>query len=173
MTVTVTAAVDTRHHAQCWLMAPLDWPAPRPGVRQLHRMLASMADLIGAVAAAHRLATELAALPDPPGQGWPTALTAIDAAAVGPTDTAALACQLTDHGMHQAADQLRRGLHHRVQALQLLRRTVRTSWPWPVALDHRHMAALLAEVTVGLDQAGHALAAADHALITATRKAHP
>jgi hypothetical protein len=168
MSATV-AAVDTHRPRCCWLLTPLVWPAPRPGARQLHRLLASIADLIDAVAAAHRLATEFAALPDPPDQGWQAALVAIDAAAVGPTDTAALVCQLTDHGMHEAANQLRRGLHHRLQALQMLRRTVRTDWP--VALDDRRVAGLLAEVTVELDQAGQALAAADHAVITATRKA--
>lgn len=172
MTATVVPA-DTRRPGCCRLLTPLGWPAPRPGARQLHRLLASMADLLDGVAAGHRLATELAALPDPPGQGWPTALTAIDTATVGPTDTAALACQLTGHGMHQAADQLRRALDHRRRALQMLRRTVRTLWPGPVALDHRHVAALLTEVIVELDRAGQALAATDHALITAIRKAHP
>lgn len=171
MTTTVTVP-DTRRSRCCGLLTPLDWPAPRPDVRQLHRLLASLADLLDAVAAGHRLATELAALPDPPAQGWPTALTAIDTAAVTTTDTAALAYQLTDHGMHQAADQLRRGLDHRLRALQRLRRTVRTSRPWPVAFDHRHVTDLLADVIVELDQAGQALAAADHALVTAARKAH-
>jgi hypothetical protein len=171
MTATVVA-VHTHRPGCCGLLTPLDWPAPRPDARQLHRLLAAMADLIGAVAAGHRLATELAALPDEPEQGWPTALVAVDVAAVTTTDTAALAGQLTDHGMHQAADQLRRALDHRLRALQMLRRTVRTSWPWPVALDHRHVTELLAGVIVELDQAGGALAAADHALIIAARKAH-
>ena len=164
--VTVTCP-DT--HRRCGLLTPLVWPTPQPGARQLHRLLASIADLIDAVAAAHRLATEFAALPDPPEQGWPVALTGIDVVAVDATDTAALICQLTDHDLDQAADQLRQGLDHRLQALQLLRGAVRTDWP--VGLDHQHVAGLLADVIDHLDRAGRSLAAADHTLITATRKA--
>ena len=172
MTVTVTDPAAHRSRC-CGLLTPLDWPALRPDARPLHRLLVSMAELTDAVAAGHRLATELAAATVPGGQGWPAALAAIDAATITATDTAALVCQLTAHGMPQAADQLRRGLGHRLQATQLLRRTVPTGSPWPVVLDPSHVAGLLAQVIVELDQAGRALAAADHAIITAARKAHP
>jgi hypothetical protein len=130
-------------------------------------MLSSLADLLDAVATAHRLATELAALADPPAQGWGAALTAIDAAAVEATDTAALTRQLIDHDLDEAADLLRQGLAHRLQALQLLRRAVgRPAGP----LDHQQVAGLLAAVTYRLDQAGRSLAAADDTVTTAARK---
>ena len=166
--VTVTCP-DTHPGERCWLLAPLGWPATRPSARQLHRMLASLADLLGTVAAAHRLATELAARSGPPAPGWPAALGAIDVVAVDATDTVALVCQLIDHDLDEAAGHLREGLDHRLQALQLLRGAVRTDWP--VGLDHQHVAELLADVIDHLDQAGRSLAAADHTLITATRKA--
>ena len=150
---------------RCRLLAPLTWPAPRPSTRQLHRLLASLADLLDAVAAAHRLTTELAAGTAPPEQGWGPALTTIDLAAVDTTDTVALTRQLTDHDLDEAADLLRRGLDHRLQALQLLRRAIRAEQF--AALDHRHVEGLLAAVIYSLDQAGRSLAAADQTVTTA------
>jgi hypothetical protein len=70
----MTPATDTRPEAhcagRCRLLAPLSWPASRPAPRQLHRILSSLADLLDAVATAHRLTTELAALARRPEQGW-------------------------------------------------------------------------------------------------------
>jgi hypothetical protein len=124
----MTPATDTRpgtHCApRCRLLAALSWPASRPSPRQLHRMLSSLADLLDAVATAHRLTTELAALARRPEQGWGPALKAIDAAAVEATDTAALTRQLIDHDLDEAAGLLRQGRQHRLQTLQLLRRAV-------------------------------------------------
>jgi hypothetical protein len=150
---------------RCRLLAPLGWPAARPAPRQLHRILSSLADLLNAIAAAHRLATELAAGTALPEQGWGPALTAIDAAAVDTTDTAALTRQLIDHDLDEAADLLRQGLQHRLQALQLLRRAVRADRLAP--LDPRQVAGLLAAVLYRLDQAGRSLAAADDTVTTA------
>ena len=170
--MTSTLACRNSHRAECcWLLAPLTWPAPRPVPRRLHRMLASLADLLDAVAAAHRLATELAVRTGPHGQGWRTALVAIDAAAVDTTDTGWLTRHLTDHGMHAAAELLRRGLDHRREALQLLRRAGRTDRIAP--LDQRQIAGLLADVTYHLEQAGQSLAAADQTVITTTLETHP
>ena len=167
--MTATLAPNPHRPACCrLLLAPLTWPTHEPSPRHLHRLLASLADLLDTVAAAHRLATELAVLADPPEQGWGPALGAIDAAAVDATDTAALARQLTEHDLVQAADLLRQGLDHRTHALQLLRRAVRTDRFAP--LDQRRVAGLLAAVGYRLDQAGRSLAAADHAVITAARK---
>ena len=165
MTSTIRAAT---HHDLGWLLAPVTWPNPKSCSRGLHRMLASLADLLGVVAAAHRLATELAVRTDPPGQGWGPALVAIDAVAVDATDTAALTRQLTDHDLHEAAELLRQGLDHRLQALQRLRRAVRAGQF--AALDHHHVARLLAAVTHHLDQAGRSLAAADHTVTTTAWK---
>jgi hypothetical protein len=162
--MTSTLAPNTRT-ACCGLLDPLAWPSGRPAVRGLHRLLASLADLLDAVGAAHRLATELAALAGPPEQGWAAALKTIDLAAVDATDTCWLTRLLADHDLDEAADHLRHGLHHRTQALQLVRRAVRTDRIAP--LDHRQIAGLLAAVTHGLDQAGRSLAAADHTVITA------
>ena len=170
--MTCALAVGDTHRAECcWLLAPLAWPATRSVPRRLHRMLALLADLLDAVAAAHRLATELAVRTGPPGQGWRTALAAIDAAAVDTTDTGWLTRQLTDHGMHAATELLRRGLGHRLQALQLLRRAGRTDRIAP--LDLRQIAGLLAAVTYHLEQAGQSLAAADQTVITTTLETHP
>jgi hypothetical protein len=166
MTSTLTPAAQ--HPGCCWLLAPLTWPAAAPSGRQLHRLLSSLADLLDTVGAAHQLATDLAALPGPPARGWGPALGAIDAAAVGATDTAALTSQLTDHDLHEAADHLRRGLQHRIHALQLLRRAIRAEQF--AALHDQHVAGLLAAVGDGLDQAGRSLAAADHTVITAAWK---
>lgn len=170
----MTSATDIRPEIHCGercrLLAPLTWPASRPSARQLHRILSSLADLLNAIAAAHRLATDLAAGTAPPEQGWGPALKAIDLAAVETTDTAALIRQLIDHDLDEAADLLRQGLQHRRQALQLLRRAVRADRLAP--LDHRQVAGLLAAVLYGLDQAGRSLAAADHTVTTAAlRKA--
>jgi hypothetical protein len=169
----MTPATATRPEIHCGercrLLAPLSWPAARPSPRQLHRMLASLADLLGAVATAHRLATELAALAGRPEQGWGRALTAIDIAAVGATDTTALICQLTDHDLDEAADLLRQGLEHRLQALQLLRRAIRADGF--ATLEPQHAQGLLAAVTYRLDQAGRSLAAADHTVTTAALQA--
>ena len=168
MTSTV-AAPDIHHRGKCCgLLAPLAWPVCGPADRGLHRLLSSLADLLDAVGAAHRLATELATQTAPPTQGWGPALATIDVAAVGATDTAALVRQLTDHDLDDAADLLRQGLEHRLQALQLLRGAIRTEQF--AALDHRHVAGLLASVIHGLDQAGRSLAAADHTLVTAAWK---
>ena len=168
----MTSATVTRTQIHCGercrLLAPLAWPICGPAGRGLHRLLSSLADLLDAVGAAHRLATELATLTAPPTQGWGPALATIDVAAVGATDTTALVRQLTDHDLDDAADLLRQGLEHRLQALQLLRRAIRTEQF--AALDHRHVAGLLAAVIHGLDQAGRSLAAADHTLVTAAWK---
>lgn len=134
-------------------------------------MLASLADLLDAVAVAHRLTTELAVQSCPPGQGLQAALAAIDAAAVGATDTGWLIRLLADHGMDTAAGHLRRGLEHRRQALQLVRRAARTDQI--AALDHHQIPGLLAAVTSHLDQAGRALAAADQTVITITLETRP
>jgi hypothetical protein len=170
MTATI-AGPNSHRDGCCWLLAPLAWPAPQPAARQLHRMLASLADLLDAVATAHRLTTELAVQPDAPGQGWQAALAAIDTAAVGATDPCWLMRLLADHGMDTATGHLRRGLDHRIEALQLVRRGVRTDQI--AALDPRHIAGLLAAVTSHLDQAGRALAAADQTVITITLETHP
>ena len=163
----MTSATVTRPEPHCGercrLLAPLGWPAARPAPRQLHRMLSSLADLLDAVATAHRLTTELAALARRPEQGWGAALKTIDAAAVEATDTAALARLLIEHDLDGAADLLRQGLQHRLQALQALRRAVAADRLAP--LDRRQVAGLLAAVIDRLDQAGRSLAAADHAVI--------
>ena len=165
MTSTV-AAPDIHHRGKCCgLLAPLAWPVCGPADRGLHRLLSSLADLLDAVAAAHRRATELAALAHRPAQGWGPALTTIDVAAVGATDTAALTRQLTDHHLDETADLLRQGLEHRLQALQLVRRAIRAAQF--AALDHRYVAGLLAAVIHHLDQAGRSLAAADHTVVVA------
>jgi hypothetical protein len=168
----MTPATDTRPETpcagSCGLLAPLGWPAARPAPRQLHRILSSLADLLDAVATAHRLTTELAALAHRPEQGWGAALKTIDAAAVEATDTAALTRQLTEHDLDEAADLLRQGLAHRRQALQLLRRAVAADRLAP--LDPRQVAGLLAAVLDRLDQAGRSLAAADDTVTTAARK---
>lgn len=166
--MTSTLAPATQHPGCCWLLAPLTWPTAAPAGRQLHRLLGSLADLLDAVGAAHRLATELAALAEPPAQGWEPALKAIDAAAVGATDTCWLIRLLIDHNLHEAAELLRQGLDHRTQALQRLRRAIRTEQFAP--LDPQHMGGLLAAVTYRLDQAGRSLATADHTVITAAWK---
>jgi hypothetical protein len=156
---------------RCRLLAPLGWPAARPAPRQLHRILSSLADLLNAIAAAHRLATELAAGTALPEQGFGPALMAIDVAAVDATDTAALVGLLADHDLDDAADLLRQGLAHRLQALQLLRRAVAADRLAP--LDRRQVAGLLAAVVDRLDQAGRLLAAADDTVTTAAWKARP
>jgi hypothetical protein len=172
--MTATLAGPNSHRDGCYgLLAPLGWPAPRPAGRQLHRMLASLADLLDAVATAHQLTTELAVQPDAPGQGWQAALAAIDTAAVGATDTCWLIRLLADHGMDTAAGHLRRGLDHRIEALQLVRRAVRTDQIAALALDPRQIAGLLAAVTSHLEQAGRALAAADQTVITITLETRP
>jgi hypothetical protein len=168
MTPATATRPETACAGRCRLLAPLAWPAARPSPRQPHRMLSSLADLLDAVATAHRLTTELAALARRPEQGWGPALTAIDAAAVEATDTAALTRQLIDHDLDEAADLLRQGLAHRLQALQLLRRAVAADRLAP--LDGRQVAGLLAAVLYSLDQAGRSLAAADHTVTTAARK---
>ncbi len=164
----MTPATVTRPAARCGercrLLVPLAWPSGAPAVRDLHRLLAALADLLDAVGAAHRLATKLASLADPPAQGWGVALTTIDAAAVDVTDTCGLTRLLVDHDLPEAAELLRQGLDHRLQALQLVRRTVRAEQF--AALDHQHVAGLLADVTHHLDQAGRSLAAADHTITT-------
>ena len=164
---TATRPAD-RCGERCRLLIPLGWPSGAPAGCGLHRLLASLADLLDAVGAAHRLATELAALAHPPAQGWDVALKTIDAAAVGVTDTAALTRQLIDHNLDEGAELLRQGLDHRLQGLQLLRRAVRAGQF--AALDHQHVARLLAAVTHHLDQAGRLLAAADHTVTTAAGK---
>jgi hypothetical protein len=170
--MTSTLAPNTTHGAACCgLLAPLAWPSGRPGVRGLHRLLASLADLLDAVGTAHRLATELATLAGPPEQGWAGALKTIDLAAVDATDTCWLTRQLADHDLNGAAELLRKGLDQRLQALQLLRRALRAEQL--AALDHQHVQGLLAAVTHGLDQAGRSLAAADHTVITATLQRRP
>lgn len=167
--MTSTLAVAGSHHSErCWLLASLAWPACPPTVRRLHRLLSSLADLFDAVATAHRLATELAGLAGPPEQGWRPALGAIDAAAVDATDTGWLTRALIDHDLDEAADHLRQGLGHRTHALQLVRRGLRAEQF--TALDHQHMAGLLAAVIHELDQAGRSLAAADQTVIAAARK---
>lgn len=170
MTVAL-AGLNSHRDGCCGLLAPLGWPAPRPAGRHLHRMLASLADLLDTVTTAHQLTTELAVQPDAPGQGWQAALAAIDAAAVGATDTCWLLRLLADHGMDTAAGHLRRGLDHRIEALQLVRRAVRTDQI--AALEHRQIAGLLAAVTSHLEQAGRALAAADQTVITITLETRP
>jgi hypothetical protein len=169
----MTAATVTRPEAHCagscGLLAPLTWPSSRPAGRDLHRLLVSLADLLDTIATAHRLATDLAAGTAPPQQGWGPALTAIDAAAVEATDTAALTRQLTEHDLDEAAVLLLQGLAHRRQALQLLRRAVAADRLAP--LDRRQVAGLLAAVTHRLDQAGRSLAAADDTVRTAAWKA--
>ena len=165
MTSTIRAAT---HHDLGWLLAPMTWPDPKSCSRGLHRMLASLADLLGVVAAAHRLADDLAALPAPPAPGWGPALGAIDAVAVDATDTCWLTRQLIDRDLDEAADHLRHGLDHRLEALQLLRRAVRAEQF--AALDHQRVAGLLAAVTHHLDRAGRSLAAADHTVTTAAWK---
>ena len=170
--MTSTLACPNNHRAECcWLLAPLAWPAHDPTPRHLHRLLASLANLLDAVGAAHRLATEFAALADPPAQGWAAALKTVDVAAVDATDTAALTRQLTDHDLDEAAEHLRRGLEHRLQVLQLLRRAVAADRLAP--LDRRQVAGLLAAVVDRLDQAGRLLAAADDTVTTAAWKARP
>ena len=168
----MTPATVTRSEARCGercrLLVPLAWPSGSPAGRGLHRLLASLADLLDAVGAAHRLATELAALAGLPEQGWGVALKTIDAAAVDATDTAALTRLLVDHDLDEAAELLRQGLDHRTQALQLLRRAVRAEQF--AALDHQRVAGLLAAVTHHLDRAGRSLAAADHTVTTAAWK---
>ena len=168
----MTSATVTRPEPHCGercrLLAPLGWPAARPAPRQLHRILSSLADLLNAIAAAHRLATELAAGTALPEQGWGPALKDIDLAAVEATDTTALTRQLLDHDLDEAADLLRQGLQHRRQALQLLRRAVRVDRLAP--LDPRQVAALLADVLYRLDQAGRSLAAADDTVTTAAQE---
>jgi hypothetical protein len=168
MTPATVTRPETPCAPRCRLLTPLGWPDPRPSPRQLHRMLVSLADLLDTVATAHQLATELAASTPPPAQGWGPALTAIDAAAVDTTDTAALTRQLIDHDLDEAADLLRQGLAHRRQALQLLRRAVAADRLAP--LDGRQVAGLLAAVLYRLDQAGRSLAAADDTVTTAARK---
>ena len=168
MTSVTAIRPELRCGERCRLLAPLAWPAHDPTPRHLHRLLASLANLLDAVGAAHRLATEFAALADPPAQGWAAALKTVDVAAVDATDTAALTRQLTDHDLDEAAEHLRRGLEHRLQVLQLLRRAIRAEQF--AALDHHHVAGLLAAVINGLDQAGRSLAAADHTITTAAWK---
>ena len=168
MTSVTAIRPEPRCGERCRLLAPLTWPAHQPTPRHLHRLLASLADLLGVVGAAHRLATGLAALTGPPPQGWGPALKSIDTAAVDATDTAALIRLLTDHGLVEAADHLREGLEHRLQVLRLLRRAIRAEQF--AALDHEHVAGLLAAVIHGLDQAGRSLAAADQTVVTAAWK---
>ena len=168
----MTPATTTRPEAHCGercrLLVPLAWPSGSPAGRGLHRLLAALADLLDAVGAAHRLATELASLTDPPKQGWGVALTTIDAAAADVTDTCWLTRLLDDHDLPEAADHLRQGLDRRTHALQLLRRAVRTERF--AALDHQRVVGLLAEVIDHLDQAGRSLAAADHTVTTTAWK---
>ena len=168
----MTSATITRPEIHCGercrLLAPLTWPASRPSTRHLHRILSSLADLLNAIAAAHQLTTELAAGTAPPQRGWEPALKAIDLAAVEATDTAALTRQLIDHDIKEAADLLRQGLQHRLQALQLLRRAIRVEQL--SALDPQHAEGLLPGVIDHLDQAGRSLAAADHTVTTAVGK---
>lgn len=166
--MTATLASDAPRPGCCGLLVPLTWPSDSTTVRDLHRLLSALANLLDAVGAAHRLATDLAALTAPPEQGWGPALKTVDLAAVDATDTAALARELTDHDLYQAADHLHQGLDHRTQVLQLLRRAIRAEQFAP--LDHEHVAGLLAAVIHRLDQAGRSLAAADHTLITAAWK---
>ena len=166
--MTTALAPDAAGPAGCRLLAPLAWPVHEPAPRHLHRLLSSLADLLGAVGAAHQLATELTTLADPPAQGWAAALTTVDVAAVDATDTCWLLRLLAEHDLGQATDHLRRGLDHRLQVLQLLRRAIRTEQFAP--LEHEHVTGLLAAVIHGLDQAGRSLAAADHTLVTAAWK---
>jgi hypothetical protein len=168
MTPATVTRPETPCAPRCRLLTPLGWPAARPSPRQLHRILVSLADLLNAIAAAHQLATELAAGTALPEQGGGPALKDIDLAAVEATDTTALTRQLIDHDLDEAADLLRQGLAHRRQALQLLRRAVRADRLAP--LDGRQVAGLLAAVLERLDQAGRSLAAADDTVTTAARK---
>lgn len=107
--------------------APLCWPiAPSPRAAQrrwAHHLVHALAIDLDMAAAAHDQLTALLADPEPwpPGQ-LAARLRAVAHAAVTATDTAHLHTLLRGHRLHDVAAHLRRAQHHRVDALQILRR---------------------------------------------------